>query len=1243
MFNSTIEYLLHRRDPVENEFTRSLSRLKASSDLDKLSVLDGDAGAVSKFVHMEAESGRQMVSRNNYQKATTYMQLQEEAIKYANILYSEMASLALRATDPNISDSERDVLSKQFAGLREIALDLNHSHYADNYLFEERAATTDFEEQANWDLYWKRIDDGIHKDITTENFIAESIYNAPVKTGVNAVPVNIDGQDGFQVTQDVVYNKGNILIQFNPGNRGERLQVIQGDPNGTHRILLDTFEWKTRGEAYNFDYDIFELSYADEELTTLNTHADISDLWDDGMKARDNDHVPFWYYYGIPSELGSQKDSNLQTDKKMSLWSNVPNRTNHINGTWDSGDPDREDGKYNLWQNTHYDWVRDDDIQSKLKEAVLEAKEINPALRTPSDLYKKIGSAGTGGEEDYNANFAISERSAIYQLGGLQFIAKHPDISNDSDYDFETANGYSVEIQDNQSLLPKQVAQVKYGTGSGDSFVEELSFKVKDTDGLKGFDGNQALLEFSVDPLKRGKYKREDQRENSEKWLEDNYASSAEISGITLWAKMQDGQKIKDDYLDTEGTERNGSVIETDKNRILGKRGDKIKIVIEEGSAKIINGTITVSESGSVKAEDAKVTISLSSKIKHTSTDKAEVDNHGGLVDHQKKATAEFTDGTIKQANAEGALGNGEILTHTVWYDADGNTTTEGADDAVSSVEETLTASDGESNLYYYQSSFLADEIGDNRKFIRKGEGVVNNQWIKETSTTNLANGSNEDFVKYEEVGKHGKFLFSRKIETSEFNDLFKDYNGQDGFTGYTQQHVKAAWDRQGTSKIFSEIEMKNSSANLKTNEERWYTSYSVRNVVNKEGEAQVLSAEPKDDLKAKIHTEDNLNKWMGRDKEEVTYEEDVSSKKITIKLSGTEATPDEVARAYTAYINTKTLDEFDSDDAAYKRTDLSTFMAPAVLDQTKISGGGTPTPLVQEIVGKESGAGGSGSWNRASEYDKLETEKASENIAMSNNLTVRVLQGERNLGADSGRPVDDEDSYQLKVHYRPPEKDETETVGGESDLQVPILALGLGLLRDSQKVEFDVGGLHLEAESAGTFKLDIIRDPSLSEVTVKESGFTIQIKVPDYSTPVEDIVTKVNDYGGRFSASGSGSLGINSRKIESNTGYYGKAISFSNAEEAQRAFENMTREISDLAEQVDQLAQNMSKVNMSADHVNRQIAIRKDMGKEVTEGVLQGESIAIKEFEILRDYHMSLLHKVMRVNEDMVRMLVLK
>ena len=86
-----------------------------------------------------------------------------------------------------------------------------------------------------------------------------------------------------------------------------------------------------------------------------------------------------------------------------------------------------------------------------------------------------------------------------------------------------------------------------------------------------------------------------------------------------------------------------------------------------------------------------------------------------------------------------------------------------------------------------------------------------------------------------------------------------------------------------------------------------------------------------------------------------------------------------------------------------------------------------------------------------------------------------------------------------------------------------------------------------------------------------------------------------------------------------------------------------MAREISDLGDQVDTLAQNMSKINMSDDHVSRQLAIRKDMGSEYSDEVLQSETLKIQQFEILRDYHISLLHKVMRVNEDMVRMLVLK
>ena len=75
----------------------------------------------------------------------------------------------------------------------------------------------------------------------------------------------------------------------------------------------------------------------------------------------------------------------------------------------------------------------------------------------------------------------------------------------------------------------------------------------------------------------------------------------------------------------------------------------------------------------------------------------------------------------------------------------------------------------------------------------------------------------------------------------------------------------------------------------------------------------------------------------------------------------------------------------------------------------------------------------------------------------------------------------------------------------------------------------------------------------------------------------------------------------------------------------------------------MDKLSQNMSKVSLAEEHYGRQIAIRKDIGPNLTEEVIQEESLKLKEIEILRNYHMSLLHKVMRVNEDMVRMLVLK
>ena len=63
----------------------------------------------------------------------------------------------------------------------------------------------------------------------------------------------------------------------------------------------------------------------------------------------------------------------------------------------------------------------------------------------------------------------------------------------------------------------------------------------------------------------------------------------------------------------------------------------------------------------------------------------------------------------------------------------------------------------------------------------------------------------------------------------------------------------------------------------------------------------------------------------------------------------------------------------------------------------------------------------------------------------------------------------------------------------------------------------------------------------------------------------------------------------------------------------------------------------------MTLDHLGRQFAIRKDLSTHSPDDIIEEEAIRMQEIEILRDYHISLLHKVMRVNEDMVRMLIIK
>ncbi len=1527
IFNSTIDYLLHRRDPMEVEFARSLSRLKSSSDLDQLSVISGDSGGVSKFVHMEAESGMQMVSKNNYQKAATYMQLQEEGVKYANILYAEMAALALKATDPYISQTERDVLSSQFNELREIALDLNHATFADNYLFEERASTTDFVEQAKWDLDFKRIDDTILFDGTSivpknlvvpQNFVGEKLYNSPyttapssdVKTGTKSIFDEFGNEREAtyaEITRDVIYNKGNVVVHFNPGNRGERLQILQGNPDGEHRILLDTFEWKTRGEAYNHNFDTISFSYSpDEEPDPVLGFV------------KNGNHVPY-FLNGGHGPLSAQKDSD-----NRGLWN-----ANGRNGANTDGTAKNQLG-YDLWQNTAYDWVEDESARYglELKEAILSSTEINPALRTPLDLYKLSGAGNSG--EDQNANFNVGERNAMYQLGGLQFIAKHPDAQTDppewvdtenyrigagvshngniyrattdnigvapgtpgtgadweqitDDFDFEFANDYKFTVEKSLDLQDEQQAKVNLGYWENGDFKSQLVFEVKDTSGLQGFESNKAILEFEENEYYIQQSDREDKTwdefgENSglnfsdnELWLQEK-ATTAEteteesttpptttiltaggakaaqvtIGGVSAWVAMTDSNReIRDDFI-------NPSTNILEAQSIKGTVGNTYSIeVIDDGplggSVSGSGTNLTIALDLLQNANDKATIISKVGDIQRHSTEvaigttDAELYSEDSIFTRFHKAgdNAKAGDAVVSASRYTGALGNGaeyEIVWGADYIDDPSLTDDDKAEAREKAIKAartptrtfenwgsenpkvtltytyskkdyededidpiftnrifsglniesptTGTASGGTSQIYMHSQGHIAEKINEHFKNNRNDSPFRNATAAKDqpfkldTGETQTASGGvDEVLIKYEEetikAGQDeyiGKFSTSRLL-TQEKGSVDKHDPGDDHFDGYTLEHIKKAFEKE-TSNIF--VDKSNPSNRTDLLDKRGgsgvFSNPTGTQVTGKLGEYSAYSTKLTGESEATVHIIDNnlagndhegLNAWMGRDEETATYEENVIDKEITIKVKYDNTDPRDIADAYIAYINRFTLDEAES------RTDLSAFMAPVVLNNAqKITPGVYQGDDVEDTIGRNSvtdyeSDGSSADWVRNQEKNKFETEKSSEHIAMSNNLTVRVYQGEREMGTDSGRPEDEEDSFQVRLFYTPPDEEELETVGRESDLNVPIYALGLGLLRDDTKAEFDIGDLHMEAESRGEYTLYIktksadgfrdysynynmyldidsfgrslgdissiidastgnedpdndtsqgrftasgegnleiekifweagnlrlngtVNDPSdptnadysfaikssvvnpdKNHLDVELVGDTLTVYVNNAtSTTVSSIGTAITNFSGSvdntsgitFTTSGNGNLGLSgsasgdfyedgaTAMFTSTTGYHGEPLSIADAESAQRAFENMAREISDLGGQVDQLAQNMSKINMSDDHVSRQLAIRKDMGSELSDEVLQSETLKIQQFEILRDYHISLLHKVMRVNEDMVRMLVLK
>ena len=250
-------------------------------------------------------------------------------------------------------------------------------------------------------------------------------------------------------------------------------------------------------------------------------------------------------------------------------------------------------------------------------------------------------------------------------MGGLQFIAKNPDIANQSTYDFETANGYSIDIQENQTLLSHQRAKVQYGFGEGATFTPEVTFNVAED----GFDGNQAKLEFVEGNTS---YLKRDDRNGSEQWLRDaGYAGQVTLGNqgeISAWVAMQDENDfIKAEYLDTSTREILGNNAANGNNKSIEFSYTTPGGVEHYQGANDKFGTLT--QSGGV------LTIPLKYSLNYQTSDSTVIDDHKARFgdpstmyaalnsyDHVASGTTDLLGIDIKVTGFDGEAGNNKNI-----------------------------------------------------------------------------------------------------------------------------------------------------------------------------------------------------------------------------------------------------------------------------------------------------------------------------------------------------------------------------------------------------------------------------------------------------------------------------------------------------------------------------------------------------------------------------------------------------
>lgn len=241
-----IDYLVRKIDYSSMKADHAVQRVASTGNAVKQASYNNQgSGTVNMAANLENQKRLKKGSVNAFQNAISMMQAQTQAIGQADKIYSKMLSLAQMATDPIVSDADRAVLSEQFNSLKDHAHSIANGRFNNKSMFEPLVASTQ---------YNVTFGDGQLRVLNKSTDVPDDAWDDP----------SIKNWYTIYEEKDVVYNKGKMTIDVNGGGDGERYTLWQGDQK-----IFDTGIWRTRGSAWNWDYDRFIVEFGPDQETTF--------------------------------------------------------------------------------------------------------------------------------------------------------------------------------------------------------------------------------------------------------------------------------------------------------------------------------------------------------------------------------------------------------------------------------------------------------------------------------------------------------------------------------------------------------------------------------------------------------------------------------------------------------------------------------------------------------------------------------------------------------------------------------------------------------------------------------------------------------------------------------------------------------------------------------------------------------------------------------------------------------------